>query len=90
MQPAILAQDEVIVGAGEQDLAGGGPMPLDDQRHAPARLLGEPLAQPRGKCRIDVLDDDDRGLECRREAGRGPRPGRSAAGRGPQDHQGLK
>ena len=63
MKPTILAQNEMIVGAGKQDLAGGGLMPLDNECHAPLRLLGEPLPQARGKCRVDVLDDDNRNFE---------------------------
>ena len=90
MQPAILAHDEMVVGAGEQDLAGGGPVPLDNERHAPARLFGEPLSQARGKCRVDVLDDDDRGLECRGEMGEDLGQGIGTTGRGSQDNQGLE
>ena len=76
MQPAILAHDEMVIGAGEQDITGDGLVALDNERHSPVCLLGEPLSQARGKCRIDMLDDDNRGLRVLRGDEREPRPRR--------------
>ena len=65
-------------------------MSFGGQHHAPVRLLGEPLPKAGGKCRVDVLDDDDPGFE------RGGKPrknfgqGLGAAGRGSQDNQGVE
>ncbi len=67
MQPAILTHDEMIIGARKQNFTGDRPMALDNKCHSPVRLIREPLSQPGGKRRIDMLDDDDRGLKCRRE-----------------------
>ena len=69
MKATILAQNEMIVRAGEQDLAGGGMMPLGNQSHVPVRLFGKPLSQARGKCRINVLHDDDRNFQRGRDLG---------------------
>src|SRR5262249_19946742 len=49
MEAAVLAQDQMVIGDGEQDLAGNGPVPFSDQSDRPMRLLGEPLTQPPGQ-----------------------------------------
>ena len=48
-EAAVLAQDEVVVGDGEQDLAGGGPVPFLDQRDRPPRLLGRASGPARAR-----------------------------------------
>ena len=88
MQAAIFAHDQVVVSSREQDFAHSRLMSFSGQLHAAACLLGEPLAQTRGKCRIDMLNDDD----ARRERGGKPRKdlgqGLRTAGRGSQRRRG--
>ena len=54
----------------------------------PMRLLREPLSQARSKCRIDMLDDDDRGIEVVGQDGEDLGQGIRPAGRGSEDNQG--
>ena len=90
MQPTILAHDEMVIGAGEQNITGDGLMAFDNECHSPLRLIGEPLSQPRGKCRIDMLDDDNRGLECCGEMSEDFRQCVGTSCRGPKDDERLE
>ena len=78
MKPAVLAQDEVIVGAGEQDLAArSGRCPsvisVTGRRACSESHWPRPGANAASTCWTMMIAAS----QSRREAGRGPRPGRA-------------
>ena len=66
MEREIRADDQVIIGAGNQYRLQGRAHPFPGHFHMQRGLAVKPGSQSTGELDINVLDDDDRGAQCGR------------------------
>ena len=90
MKPAVCAQNQMIVRAGEQNLSLGQLHSVSDELDFSSRVLAQPLAQPGGEGGVYMLHDHDRRFQGRGKLGEDLRQRERPSGRRAEQNQGVQ